>query len=965
MKEPRDSGHIEWLIKNEEGKISGPYSTEAVLKLISQNIFDGTEQVSLHPGGKWIDISREPKFYDQLLNVLEGVVGKSDSEVQNMHAETVVQASPKEITKKANLESDYDSERNFDEDEFKPSRTPLLRTSTPNVEIASQVPQNVTQTISSNKKTERAGPIIDLEDLKKVKQQNIKKSAQLPVIFVGLAIVLAALAYVLQDSPSEDKIHLIAPGPASGTISAGDLKANLNGAIGNFIIDRFENYMDAQNQLVRLVERAPQNTEVRGYLCLVYKELWPFAYQDSQDLRTLAFLAQSTRALAPLGVFGSICESVRMYSTGRHSEAKSIVESALNDPEYGKSPLLHQIYGEIIMSEKDYKVASAWIDKAQQLWPLWIKPKMTQAQIQNALGRFSEASQLYREVLSKVPTHKAAKIELALIEKKEFRQIDRSFDLLSSAFNTPGRVSRITEAQGYFALADIYLIKGDRKRALEFAQKSHSLNSTNKEVQDFIVKLGGGSSLQQASAKNSEMVFLGDQYFRAGDYFAAQAEFKAAFEADPKNAAAAMKAAQSLWKLNQGKEAINFLEKAIRADPKLVSAYVIQADYHSQRYDYLSAARVLSRARTMAPNSPEVLRGFALVELRRNNFTPAITYAKKALSMYDTDVETLLILAKAYLGGRPIRDSQEAKDAFRYAVKAVELDSTNREAQIVYGKVLVRIQGFDIGVDYLKKLIANYPYVLDYRLALAEVNADDERYSQASIYYQQVVDVEPNNKQAWIGLGKALQEQGQMDTALRAYLRAATLDPTDAEALFHAGRLYLDMGKYQIAVTQFERVLNINKLIPKTHFYMGRAALLSGDLPKALAEAKNEKRINPSLADAYILAAEAYALNRQYTQCATEYQQAVKLRPQGAEMYVKMSRCYRLAGSMDVALAMLQVAKEKESGYADIYKELGLIYEDQGDRREALAAYDNYLALSPNALDKKEIEARIAKLEGR
>jgi tetratricopeptide (TPR) repeat protein len=130
----------------------------------------------------------------------------------------------------------------------------------------------------------------------------------------------------------------------------------------------------------------------------------------------------------------------------------------------------------------------------------------------------------------------------------------------------------------------------------------------------------------------------------------------------------------------------------------------------------------------------------------------------------------------------------------------------------------------------------------------------------------------------------------------------------------------------------------------------------------AIESASEEKKNNPNLADPYILAAEVYSSLRDYQKCATEYQQALRLRPQGADIYVRISKCYRLSGNLDVAENMLNIAASQESGFAEIYKEQGAIYEQKGDRRAAAQAYTKYLALSPNAPDRKEIESRISLL---
>ena len=65
------SSKVRWLVRDLDGKIYGPLSTDKVLKQISEGFFSGNEDVSLYPDGKWISISKEAKFYDALLDVLD------------------------------------------------------------------------------------------------------------------------------------------------------------------------------------------------------------------------------------------------------------------------------------------------------------------------------------------------------------------------------------------------------------------------------------------------------------------------------------------------------------------------------------------------------------------------------------------------------------------------------------------------------------------------------------------------------------------------------------------------------------------------------------------------------------------------------------------------------------------------------------------------------------------------------
>jgi tetratricopeptide (TPR) repeat protein len=143
---------------------------------------------------------------------------------------------------------------------------------------------------------------------------------------------------------------------------------------------------------------------------------------------------------------------------------------------------------------------------------------------------------------------------------------------------------------------------------------------------------------------------------------------------------------------------------------------------------------------------------------------------------------------------------------------------------------------------------------------------------------------------------------------------------------------------------------------------MGRVYFQNGDFDLALKSALDERKLNPNLADSYILAAEIYSAQKQFQKCAGEYQQAIKLRPVSADLYVKIARCYRQGGSSDIAESMLNIAASQESGLPEIYREQGAIYEIKGDIRAAVQAYNKYLALSPNAPDRSEVEAKILSL---
>lgn len=958
---------VTWVVKTKDGRVKGPYSTDAIMRMIKEGVFSGQEMISKIPDGHWTKILREPSFYDALLEALEGVVKVDPEKAKKMEAETVIiQVQP---TQKK-VEPRTEPQDNPDSTSEPPSFLQPLPSSSPNkIDLYEKAPSVPAKSLPQNKKSDE---VIELSNIDQLQGKALKKP--LMRLLIGIAVGFVFLLFMLDGGDSSSgKIRLLYPVRSTSNLSEQAVKTKLNEALLNIESDTFEGYRSAQSTLVSIIEGAPMNIEVRALLCVVHKELWPYSFQDAQDIKTITAATQATKALNVVSPFGQVCEVAKLMMAGRYKEAKGVVEATLETTEpFSLLAVMYSYKAELLEGEKDYLNAAPYFDKAFQLWQKWLHPYVSLAKIHYDTQSYSDALQLVQRVLGLNPKHKEAVLLKGLIEYRGFRNQESAFESLSSGTKMSGRVPPLLEADALTSLAEIYIARGEKGPALSAAEKAYTLNPNSNSIKQLVVRLGGNTQKGEASV-NTELLYLGDQYVRQGDYLAAQAEFKAAFEADPKSGTAAMKAAKALWQLNQSFEAVEWLKKAIKAEPKLVSAYVLQADYLSQRYDFANATRVLTTAMKIAPNNYEILRGFAQVEFRKNNMPAAINYAMRAIKIYDGDVESYILLSQANgILSRAIvpinkkeieRKENTAKDSIRYATKAVEIDATNPDAQIVYAKMLAAANGVDSGISYIQELIKRYSYTTEYRIALAEIYRIEDRFNQARDIYHRITAVEPRNKKAWLGLGESERALGLNDKALKSFLTAAVLDPSDGEALFQAGKLYLETGRFEEAIQQFQRVQRINPHFPQTHYYIGKSAFSSGDFKTALDSAQAEKKVNPNVADAYILAAEVYMARRQFTECASEYATAMKLRPQGADIYVKTASCYRRAGSFEVAEDMLAMAAERESGYADIYREQGALYELRGDARSAAMAYKKYIGLSPNAMDRAEIEMKIQSLD--
>ncbi len=928
-----------WWVKIPTGEEFGPINSESLNRLIDKGILNESDLLGEDPNKFWMALTHTP-FYDRFVESL----GVSQSHVSSdFKVEELQKSVSFTVASRRKTTSEIES-----------PKTPPPPKEKKKPGTAKATPAKKQEIEAPPKSTPPPKPRPEVIELK----ENKKPKVQI-VPFVLLALAFSSAVYILMpqsDKATAEPIRLLSPGPNINKISSEEIEKTFKKVLSAFESDTVQGYVWSMNELVRVLESQQKRVDAYGLLCLTYRELWPFSYQDQTDKLRLQEVMKLVAQVDPTGIDAATCRVSLHLIDGRTRESTGIIDSVLN--EKPTAAVFYEFKSETLARENDYNSAIAYVQKTQQLWPSWVKSFVSEAELRMKLGDISIAANLLREKNRRNPKHAKIGALLGQLEWSAFKHPDQAQELLLSALTGGERLIPMVEAPSAYALAQVYDSKKETTQALAWAQRAYALDSSLVGLSDLLKALGGEKSLGTISRTDRELMALGEQFVLGQNHLAAQAQFKSAFEMNPKNAMAALKAGKSLWALNQSQEAIAWINRSIQSDPTLTEAYVLLGDYYSQRFDFISASGILQKAQRASPKRYEVFYGFAILEFRRNNFKGAITSAKRALELYNTDLPTMILLAKSY------KESGEIQEGYSWISHAIELDKGNAEAQSLYAEILTDVQGSSAGIDYIRKLSDTYPNIHIYKVNLARILKKEGKVAEAIEILKTVTSVDSKNKQALLLQGEYSQQLGRLDESLASFLAAASLDPSDAAPLFSAGNLYLQFNKPLPAISQFERVLLINPNFPRAHYSLGRAALLMGQRQRAINEAQAEKRLNPNLADAYLLAGDIHTEEKQYSRATVEYQSALKLRPQGAEVYIKLARAYRLSGQFDVAASMLRIAEAKESGNAEIFKEFGAVYEMKGDNVLATKFYNRYLQILPNAIDRSAISDRIKNIGG-
>lgn len=953
-----------WLIKDKKGKIFGPYNEQEICFYIEEGEFGEKDFFSSYPAGKWKPLSVHSVFYEKIL----AQINKKPESINLSESSVSVE------------ESNDDQESSAVE----PTRivAPKDKKSSQKKKIKIKLSEEFKEGVLID---EGVGDIIEMEDFKQKFFIKLRKSLKIPVLIFCVLLVFAFI-FVNQNKKAfqAEHIRLLSLTQKRKPWSKKELKEKFRDGLLHYFNGNVSNHLHSQQQYIQILEGNPEELEAYFYLCLVYLEIWPFAYQDTLDRDTLNKTLDLASKRDRGGIYSGGCKVVQNLINRKAQEALMVVDGVLNaDGPNNLIFLYYYLKAEALYALNKVKGARSYLQSVYKLRPEWIAPYILSAQMYYEKGEYEQATKLYQKVLSIFPDHISAGLRLGILEHKHLKKTQNSERRLESILmqlNDLVDIRILTES--YIALASIYLEKNNKSDVLKYLNKAYVLDPEHPDVIMLKSKMGDSANFENKKIQAQGLIYKGDILFGQGKCFEAKKYFEKAYKiGNQKNALAAMRMAQCYWKSKVSGQAIRWLKRAINADSKMLEAYFLLSDYLSTLYNFSSARDVLNAVKSQNPSSYDLFKAYALLSFRQKQYSSAVTYAEKSLNFYTSDIEIYILLSKAYLA------LGEEHKAFANAQKALKEDINSIPAQISYGLALDLAYGSHRVKEHFEELTKRFPQIVEYPQALGEYYFNKSQYEEALHEFQQIIVKNPDFKPAYIYLGRIYnylsyssgKRGGKYEQALEYFLKATLLDISDPEPMFYTAQTHLQHKQYQLAENEFEKILRINSNYPLVHYYVGLVNFYQqGDknLEKALKYARIQAAKTPKHYLPYKLAGDVYRLkskgafnnsqNRRinYELCAKEYQKALKYIKNDVETSIGLIECYKESGDLDSALQLtLQLTKvEGLSGYPELYKEIGNIFEAKEQYEKARAYYVSYFTLYPGAKDRKEIETRINRL---
>ena len=184
-------------------------------------------------------------------------------------------------------------------------------------------------------------------------------------------------------------------------------------------------------------------------------------------------------------------------------------------------------------------------------------------------------------------------------------------------------------------------------------------------------------------------------------------------------------------------------------------------------------------------------------------------------------------------------------------------------------------------------------------LTKAQQLFDEGDYQKARVEFRNVLQIEPTHVEAYLGLGRSLEQLHEWQRAARAYRQVNVLDPARVEGWVRLGRLYLLGSLTDEATKAAERALGLD----------------------------------PESVDAWLLQASIHLTLEQYASAFDAAEQVLSRSPESADGIALLSTLHWRTGEPEQALSLL------EHGVTTNREHIGLrlLYADKLSARQLFA----------------------------
>ncbi len=224
----------------------------------------------------------------------------------------------------------------------------------------------------------------------------------------------------------------------------------------------------------------------------------------------------------------------------------------------------------------------------------------------------------------------------------------------------------------------------------------------------------------------------------------------------------------------------HFFDLAISLSPKSFDAYFYGAYPYIFSKDFNKARVMAEKAQSLLPGSGKVDLLFAEIAKKEGDLDTVIEKAKRALQKdpgRKITRDAYALLSSAY------KRQKKFKLAEKSYLKVIELDPESPWAKINYSNFLWKyIKNYDQAIEQGEKALALMDFGMGHKVLsdayyakAAQLHWDEKKYQDSKEYFQKSIEHNPENANAYYGLGSSYYHVGHQNKDIEQIKKAKAL----------------------------------------------------------------------------------------------------------------------------------------------------------------------------------------------
>ena len=563
-----------------------------------------------------------------------------------------------------------------------------------------------------------------------------------------------------------------------------------------------------------------------------------------------------------------------------------------------------------------------------------VDPKAMNAQL--ALGgfyqtrnRLPEAEQQFKHAIDvdpKNPAPRAAYVRLLMQEDKKAEV---------EPFLRQTKKDLSDNREGYRMLGDFYFATGDLDKATAEYGSLYSDHPRDLQVKKNYIQLLILKNRLDDAAK------LNDQILKA----------------NPKDVDALVYKGQVQIRRNDASGAIDALQNALRNDAQNPVAHYQLGNAFALQHNEGRAESEWREAVRLRPSLTDAQRPLAALELRRGDVDAVLQTAQQIITSDPASADGYLWKGVADLARKRYSDAQQDAD------QAVKRAPENPAPYVLMGDIQLNQKHYadalkfyqqaldknPSSADALKGVIFTYSAQKDYDKAIAAANAQIAKSPNNSSFYEQLgtvlydgkkdlkgaeaalrkaIELDKNNSEALLKLGKLLAEEGDTDQALATFQQSIKDNPREVAFYVLSGELYEKKKDWEKAKAMYQQALSIVPDHPLASNNLAYVILeQGGNVDVAMGLAQTARRGMPDSPNAADTLGWAYYQKGIYQSAISQFQEALRLSekhgaPDDADLHYHLGLAYQKTKQNALARQQLEKALKLSPNKAEARKAL-------------------------------------------